>query len=62
MREKRRGSLLRWGLAALLAGGMVPAAFALASGDAQTTQTPPHRAFCAGRRRLAQRRLLPNRG
>lgn len=45
MRERRRGSLLRWGLAALLAGGMVPAAFALASGDAQITETPPHRAF-----------------
>ena len=45
MREKRRGSLLRWGLVALLAGGMVPAAFALAAGDAQITQTPPHRAF-----------------
>ena len=45
MREKRRGSLLRWGLAALLAGGMVPAAFALASGDAQITETPPPSSF-----------------
>ena len=44
MRERRRGSLLRWGPVALLAGGMAPAAFALAAGDAQTTQTP-HRAF-----------------
>lgn len=41
MRKRRRGSLLRWGLAALLAGGMVPATFALASGDAQITGTPP---------------------
>ena len=56
MREKRRGSLLRWGLAALLAGGMVPAAFALASGDAQTTQTPPHRAFRADSRLQRNRR------
>ena len=40
MREKRRGSLLRWGLATMLTDGMVPAAFALAVGDAQTTQPP----------------------
>ena len=45
MRERRRGSLLRWGLAALLAGGMVPAAFALADGDAQITETPPPSSF-----------------
>ena len=42
MREKRRGSLLRLGLAAALACGMMPAA-ALAEPEGQGTQTPPHR-------------------
>lgn len=45
MRERRRGSLLRWGLTALLVGGMIPAAGALAADGAQITETPPHRAF-----------------
>ncbi|WP_255202147.1 hypothetical protein [Adlercreutzia caecimuris] len=44
MREKRRGSLLRLGLAAALACGMVPAA-ALAEPEGQITETPPHRVF-----------------
>ena len=44
MREKRRGSLLSLGLAAVLACGMLPAV-ALAEPEAQITQTPPHRVF-----------------
>ena len=44
MREKRRGSLLRLGLAAALACGMGPAA-ALAEPEGQITETPPHRVF-----------------
>ena len=44
MREKRRGSLLRLGLAAVLACGMLPAA-ALAEPEGQSTETPPHRDF-----------------
>ncbi|MCR2038524.1 hypothetical protein [Adlercreutzia caecimuris] len=44
MREKRRGSLLRLGLAAALACGMMPAA-ALAEPEGQITETPPHRVF-----------------
>ncbi|MCR2027287.1 hypothetical protein [Adlercreutzia muris] len=44
MREKRRGSLLRLGLAAALACGMAPAA-ALAEPEGQGTETPPHRVF-----------------
>ncbi len=44
MRERRRGSLLRLGLAAALACGMVPAA-ALAEPQDQITETPPHRVF-----------------
>lgn len=44
MREKRRGSLLSLGLAAVLACGMLPAV-ALAEPEDQGTQTPPHRVF-----------------
>ena len=44
MRETRRGSLLRLGLAAALACGMVPAA-ALAEPEGQIIETPPHRVF-----------------
>ena len=44
MREKRRGSLLRLGLAAALACGMAPAA-AFAAPEVQITETPPHRVF-----------------
>ncbi|MCR2028149.1 hypothetical protein [Adlercreutzia muris] len=44
MREKRRGSLLRLGLAAALACGMMPAA-AFAEPEGQITETPPHRVF-----------------
>ncbi|WP_296011878.1 hypothetical protein [uncultured Adlercreutzia sp.] len=44
MREKRRGSLFRLGLAAVLAAGLVPAA-AFADPDAEITETPPHRVF-----------------
>ena len=44
MREKRRGSLLRLGLAAALACGMAPAV-AFAAPEAQITETPPHRVF-----------------
>ncbi len=44
MREKRRGSLLSLGPAAVLACGMLPAV-ALAEPEAQGTQTPPHRVF-----------------
>ena len=44
MRDKRRGSLLRLGLAAALACGMMPAA-ALAEPEGQITETPPHRVF-----------------
>ena len=44
MREKRRGSLLRLGLAAALACGMVPAA-ALAEPQDQITETPPPSSF-----------------
>ena len=42
MREKRRGSLLRLGLAAALACGMAPAA-AFAQPEQRIEQTPPHR-------------------
>ena len=44
MLDKRRGSLLRLGLAAALACGMMPAA-ALAEPEGQITETPPHRVF-----------------
>ena len=44
MREKRQGSLLRLGLAAVLACGMLPAV-ALAEPEAQITQTPPPSSF-----------------
>ena len=44
MREKRRGSLLRLGLAAVLACGMPPAV-ALAEPEAQITEPPPPIAF-----------------
>ncbi len=44
MPTKRRGSLLRLGLAAALACGMMPAA-ALASPEDPSTETPPHRVF-----------------
>ncbi len=44
MREKRRGSLLRLGMAAALALGMTPAA-AFADPGAEITETPPHRVF-----------------
>lgn len=40
MSEKRRGSLLRLGLAAVLACGMIPAA-AFADPDVQIEETPP---------------------
>ena len=44
MSEKRRGSLLRLGMAAALALGMVPAA-AFADPENDFTETPPHRVF-----------------
>ena len=44
MREKRRGSLLSLGLAAVLACGMLPAT-AAAEPEDQITETPPHRVF-----------------
>ena len=44
MREKRRGSLLRLGLAAVLACGMLPAA-AFAEPEGQITETPPPSSF-----------------
>ena len=44
MREKRRGSLLRLGLAAALACGMMPAT-ALAEPEGQITETPPPSSF-----------------
>lgn len=44
MREKRRGSLLSLGLAAVLTCGMMPTA-ALASPEDSSTETPPHRVF-----------------
>ncbi|WP_304426994.1 hypothetical protein [uncultured Adlercreutzia sp.] len=44
MREKRRGSLFRLGLAAVLAAGLVPAA-AFADPEADFAETPPHRVF-----------------
>ncbi|MCR2028141.1 hypothetical protein N1614_09875 [Adlercreutzia muris] len=44
MREKRRGSLLSLGLAAVLACGMLPAV-ALAEPEGQGTQTPPPSSF-----------------
>ena len=44
MREKRQGSLLRLGLAAVLACGMLPAV-ALAEPEAQITETPPPSSF-----------------
>lgn len=40
MKQKRRGSLLRLGLAAALACGMVPAT-ALAAPESPSTETPP---------------------
>lgn len=44
MRERRQGSLLRLGLAAALACGMMPAV-ALAEPEAQITETPPPSSF-----------------
>ncbi len=44
MRERRQGSLLSLGRAAVLACGMRPAV-ALAEPEGQGTQTPPHRVF-----------------
>lgn len=44
MSTKRRGSLLRLGLAAVLAYGMTPAA-ALANPEGQSTETPPPSSF-----------------
>ena len=44
MREKRRGSLLSLGLAAVLACGMLPAV-ALAAPEGQGTQTTPQRDY-----------------
>lgn len=44
MPTKRRGSLLRLGLAAALACGMMPAA-ALASPEGPSTETPPPSSF-----------------
>ena len=44
MREKRSRSLLRLGLAAVLACGMLPAT-AAAEPEGQITETPPHRVF-----------------
>ena len=44
MSEKRRGSLFRLGMAAVLAAGLVPAA-AFADPEADFTETPPHRVF-----------------
>ena len=44
MREKRSRSLLRLGLAAVLACGMTPAV-ALAEPEAQITETPPPSSF-----------------
>ena len=44
MREKRSRSLLRLGLAAALACGMMPAA-AFATPEAPIIETPPHRVF-----------------
>ncbi len=44
MSTKRRGSLLRLSLAAVLTCGMTPAA-ALAVPEGQSTETPPHRVF-----------------
>lgn len=44
MREKRRGSLLRLGMAAALALGMTPAA-AFADPGAEITETPPPSSF-----------------
>ncbi len=44
MREKRRGSLLRLGMAAALALGMLPAA-AFADPETQVTETPPRSSF-----------------
>ncbi len=44
MREKRRGSLFRLGMAAVLTVGLIPvAAFADPEGD--FAETPPHRVF-----------------
>ena len=44
MREKRSRSLLRLGLAAVLACGMLPAT-AAAEPEGEFTETPPHRVF-----------------
>ncbi len=44
MREKRSRSLLRLGLAAMLACGMTPAV-AVAEPEAQITETPPPSRF-----------------
>lgn len=41
MNGKRSGSLLRFGLAAVLACGLVPAA-AFATPEGKSTETPPH--------------------
>ena len=52
MHGKRSGSLLRFGLAAVLACGLVPAA-AFATPEGKSTETPPHRGIGdpSGRRR-----------
>ncbi len=42
MNGKRSGSLLRFGLAAVLACGLVPAA-AFATPEGKSTDPPPHR-------------------
>ena len=44
MSEKRRGSLFRLGLAAVLAAGLVPAA-AFADPEADFAETPPPSSF-----------------
>lgn len=44
MSERRRGSLLRLGLAVVLTCGMVPAT-ALAVPKGANMETPPHRGF-----------------
>lgn len=42
MNGKRSGSLLRFGLAAVLVCGLMPAA-AFATPEVKSTETPPHR-------------------
>ncbi len=44
MREKRRGSLFRLGMAAVLTVGLIPAA-AFADPDTEFTETPPRSSF-----------------